>query len=152
MVLRVLKRVLDSLELVYEDRTTPIPDDAQASTMRISSYSQTEGSPVLFGIIGGTFKNVHRSGNMVFSNGVEKDWTWLIDDVSGTPSMINKPGWFNCPLWVAQKAYITASLKGMIIHESSDLEALGSFEFFPAFLKEYHTKLSLLMTTPTTPS
>ena len=144
--MRHLKRVLDSLELEYEDNTTPIPDEAQASTMRISSYSQTESSPPLFAIIGGTFKNVYRKGNMQFIDGVTKDWTWLIDD---DDSIHKKAGWFNCPLWVAQKAYITASLKGIIIHESSDLESIGSFEFFPGFLKTYHDKLSLLMSTPT---
>ena len=144
-----MKRVLDALQLVYEDRTTPIPDDAQACTMLISPYGETENSPVLFGIIGGTFKNVYNNNRgMSFCNGANNDWSWLIQDVSITPSMINKPGWYNCPLWVAQKAYITASLKGMNIHQSTDLQAIGGFEFFPPFLKEYHARLNQIMTAP----
>jgi len=147
VVLRLLKRVLDKIGLVYEDRTTPIPDDAQPATMLISSYSPCGDSSVLFGIIGGTYKNVYRVDGMSFCEGcLDKNWKWLIEEVSGTPSMIYKPGWFNCPLHVAQKAYITASLKGILIHDSTDLEAIGGFEFFPTVLKNYHAKLSLIMT------
>lgn len=141
-----VKRELDHLGLVYEDRTNPIPDEVQPATMLISSYSETDYSPFLFGIIGGTYKNVYRAGDMIFGDGHQKDWKWLIEDVPGAASMINKPGWFNCPLDVAQKAYITASLKGIIIHDSTHLESIGGFEFFPTWLKAYHAKLSLIMT------
>ena len=83
-----MKRVLDALQLVYEDRTTPIPYDAQACTMLISPYGETENSPVLFGIIGGTFKNVYNNNKgMSFCNGANNDWSWLIQDVSVTPSI-----------------------------------------------------------------
>ena len=34
-----MKRVLDALQLVYEDRTTPIPDDAQAVKFGSSSLT-----------------------------------------------------------------------------------------------------------------